>query len=117
MPAGSKKGERRGGRKRGVPNKKTAAMQAEIAASGETPLEYMLRVMRDQQAELSRRDAMAGKAAPYVHPQLSAVKHSGDKDNPIQVVEWRVVDQPGEHAEIGNSSPAGLQAPAGKGSL
>jgi hypothetical protein len=34
------------GRKRGTPNKATAARQAEVAASGITPLEVMLANMR-----------------------------------------------------------------------
>jgi hypothetical protein len=74
---GSRPGERRGGRKKGTPNKATtaASIQAEIAASGEKPLDYMLRVMRDETAEPIRRDAMAKAAAPYVHPTLAAVAH------------------------------------------
>jgi hypothetical protein len=74
---GSRPGERRGGRKKGTPNKATteASIQAEIAASGEKPLDYMLRVMRDPTTEPHRRDAMAKAAAPYVHPTLAAVAH------------------------------------------
>jgi hypothetical protein len=78
MPGkGSRPGERRGGRKKGTPNKATtaASIQAEIAASGEKPLDYMLRVMRDETAEPTRRDAMARASAPYVHPTLAAVAH------------------------------------------
>jgi hypothetical protein len=36
-----------GGRKPGVPNRQTAELQEAVAASGETPLDYILRVMRD----------------------------------------------------------------------
>ena len=46
MPRG---GKRPGaGRKPGTPNRITAELQAAVAASGETPLDYMLRVMRDE---------------------------------------------------------------------
>jgi hypothetical protein len=38
---------------------------------GETPLEYMLRVMRNPAEEDRRRDTMAVAAAPYLHPRLS----------------------------------------------
>jgi hypothetical protein len=55
-------------------------MKAAIAASGETPLEYMLRIMRDEAAESTRRDDMAKTAAPYLHPRLSSVEHTGDTD-------------------------------------
>lgn len=46
-------GRKTGGRQKGTPNKATSAasINAEIAASGELPLEYMLRVMRDETAE------------------------------------------------------------------
>jgi len=50
-------------------------MRAEMAANGELPLDYMLRVMRDPHEAPSRRDFMAAKAAPYLHPQLAAVAH------------------------------------------
>jgi hypothetical protein len=74
MPRGSRPGERRGGRQRGTPNKKTAERYAEMAASGEMPLEYMLRVMRDETADRERRDEMAKSAAPYLHPRLASVE-------------------------------------------
>jgi hypothetical protein len=45
----------------------------EIASTGETPLEYMLRVMRDPEAPEARRDAMATAAAPYIHSKLAQV--------------------------------------------
>ena len=70
-------GKKTGGRKKGTPNKATtaASIRAEIAVSGEVPLDYMLRVMRDETAEPHRRDAMAKAAAPYLHPQLAAIHH------------------------------------------
>jgi hypothetical protein len=53
--------------------KKQAVKEAVAAAQaeGETPLEYMLRVMRDVGAEPKRRDAMALGAASFIHPRLS----------------------------------------------
>ena len=82
MPRG---GKRRGaGRKPGTPNRVTAELQAAIAASGETPLDYMLRVMRDEGEEPSRRDDMAKAAAPYVHAKLAAV------DTTLQAVDGSV---------------------------
>lgn len=84
MPRG---GPREGaGRKPGVPNKITAEMRAEIAAAGETPLEYMLRVMRDPTAEHSRRDDMAAKAAPFIHPRLAATEITGKDGGPVEVL-------------------------------
>lgn len=84
MPKG---GKRQGaGRPKGAPNKASAARAAEIAASGETPLDYMLRRMRDPTVEHADRDKMAVAAAPYVHSRLAAVEHTG-KDGGALVVQ------------------------------
>lgn len=72
------------GRKKGTPNRITLAKTAEIAASGLTPLDYMLSVMRDATAEDGRRDDMAKAAAPYVHSRLATTEHKGPDGGPIQ---------------------------------
>ena len=65
MPRGSKPGERRGGRQRGTPNKKTALMNAAIAAAAANPAisppDFLLGLMRDPNAssELRIRAAQA----------------------------------------------------------
>ena len=66
-------GQKTGGRQKGTPNKSSAEKLAEIAATGETPLDYMLRVMRDPTVEHERRDRNAAQAAPYVHPKLAQI--------------------------------------------
>ena len=48
-------GKKTGGRKPGTPNKATAAKATAIAASGLTPLDFMLIVMRDESADLQDR--------------------------------------------------------------
>lgn len=53
------------------------------AGEGETPLEYMLRVMRDKQQPDDRRDKMAVAAASYVHAR--AVEVSGVDGGPLSV--------------------------------
>ena len=70
---GSPKGVRQGGRQKGTPNRATAAREAAIAASGLTPLDYMLTVLRDETMKPERRDWAANAAAPYVHPKLASV--------------------------------------------
>jgi hypothetical protein len=62
-----------GGRKKGIPNKATAAKAAAIAESGLTPLDYLLSVVRDETAETPVRVDAAKAAAPYVHPKLQPV--------------------------------------------
>jgi hypothetical protein len=66
------------GRKPGVPNKKTAALMAEVEASGLTPLDYMLKILRDERENFARRDWAAEKAAPYVHARLASVEAKHD---------------------------------------
>jgi len=52
-------------------------MRAETEASGELPLEYFLRIMRDPNESDERRDRMAMAAAPYLHPRLQATQTQG----------------------------------------
>ncbi|THD75096.1 MAG: hypothetical protein E7813_01760 [Bradyrhizobium sp.] len=71
MLRGSKPGERRGGRQRGVPNKatvaKAAALKAASADPTTTPLQFLLGVMRDPSAPPALRVQVARAAAPLVH--------------------------------------------------
>lgn len=73
------------GRKPGVPNRATAAKAAEIAETGETPLDYMLRIMRDPSVDHDRRDKMSVAAGPYVHAKLAAMEVTGKDGGPLQV--------------------------------
>lgn len=86
-------GKKTGGRSKGTPNKASAAKAAEIEASGLTPLDYMLSIMRDEANPRDMRLDAAHKAAPFVHPKLTAIQHSGDQDNPIHhVIQRRIID-------------------------
>lgn len=71
MPRGSKPGERRGGRQKGTPNKKTLLARARAAAAAAdpdlSPLNFFLSLMRDQAIPITTRVAMAQRALPYVH--------------------------------------------------
>ena len=115
MPRGSVPGERRGGRKKGTPNKRTIERQAntlerqtKMIASGATPLEVMMDDMRFHHAaaikELSRgQDAdltmvatslsaartAAKDAAPYLHHRLTAIEHTGKDRGPIAFTDAR----------------------------
>lgn len=76
------------------------------AADGEMPLNYMLRVMRDETADQKRRDAMASAAAPFIHPRLSNVTGSfTHKHEPTDLSD-------AELAHIATSSRAGVAEPA-----
>ena len=89
MPRG---GRRPGsGRPRGSANRRTREIADRAAEEGLTPLEYMLQVMRDDEAVPARRDDMAKAAAPYLHPRLQAVEDAKAKpeepDRKVQIVE------------------------------
>ncbi len=82
MPRGSRPGERRGGRQRGTPNKKTLrknavflAAAAEPNRSNRSPLEFMLALVRDPQVPLDLRLEMAAAAAPFVHARPEAMRN------------------------------------------
>jgi hypothetical protein len=94
-------GSKTGGRKRGTPNKATAAKSAAIAASGLTPLDFAIATMRRYAAKAETWEKIANDdtatpteraeaaktareytqfamdaaktAAPYVHPKLTSI--------------------------------------------
>lgn len=61
---------RGGGRKKGIPNKTNKVVRERAAKSGVLPLDYMLKIMRDERAPKARRDDMAKAAAPYLHSKM-----------------------------------------------
>lgn len=75
------KGRKTGGRQAGVKNKTNAQREAEIKASGLTPLDYMLQQLRNEQAAPEVRMWAAEKAAPYVHPRLASIEGKIDLTN------------------------------------
>jgi hypothetical protein len=76
MSRGSKPGERRGGRQKGTPNKKTALKNALFNAAASSPitrpLEFILGLMRDPKVPTDLRLDMAVAAAPFVHSKPQA---------------------------------------------
>jgi hypothetical protein len=83
-------GKKTGGRQVGSRNKRTIAKRDELARmidKGISPLEYMLDVMRDETRETEERLEAAKASAPYIHPRLSAIQHTGKDGDPIQVEE------------------------------
>lgn len=103
----SKGGARPGaGRKTGSLTKRTRQIAEAVATQGITPLEVMMKVMHQlyeeasnvQEEELGSKTlanearikllnmaATVGRhAAPYVHPRLSAIEHTGKDGAPLQ---------------------------------
>lgn len=98
----SKKSNGRGGarpnagRKAGSATKKTREIADKAMTEGISPLEYMLQVMRDdshsedervQMARTAMRFEAAKAAAPYIHPRLQAIEHTGPGGDAIEVVQ------------------------------
>jgi hypothetical protein len=67
------RGRKTGGRQKGTRNRATEEARVAAVATGILPLDYMLSVMRDPNADHKRRDAMAMAAAVYLHPRLSTI--------------------------------------------
>jgi hypothetical protein len=63
-----------GGRPRGAVNKRTQVMIAEAARTGQLPLDFLLDVMRDEQAEPRARLYAASAALPYTAAKLYALR-------------------------------------------
>ena len=80
------------GRPKGARNKRTRAV-IEAVEAGKSPLQYMLRVMRDPKVGDKRRDVMAIAAAPYSHSKLNSVdpKPVTDPDKLGRMIEVKFV--------------------------
>ena len=87
MPRGSKPGERRGGRQRGTPNKKTLIKNAVFLAAASDPnrppLDFMLALIRDLQVPLDLRIAAGAAAAPLLHARPQASRD--ERPHPMEV--------------------------------
>src|SRR5690242_2512984 len=75
------KGYKTGGRKKGTKNKRT--FETELRGSGELPLDYMLRIMRDETKPLELRAEMAKAAAPYCHARRAPEDKAGRSVPPV----------------------------------
>ena len=92
-------GRKTGGRKVGATNKKTREVAEKAIESGITPLEYMLNLMRapipddldpaSRVMAINQRFEAAKAAAPYIHPRLAAVEHTGKGGKAIDM-NWTV---------------------------
>jgi hypothetical protein len=103
----SKGGKRPGaGRKTGSLTKRTRQIAEAVATQGMTPLEVMMKVMyqlyeeaanvqeeglsdkaivNEARIKLLNMAATVGRhAAPYIHPRLSAIEHTGKDGAPLQ---------------------------------
>jgi len=91
------------GRKKGSANVRTREIANKLIQEGMTPLEVMIDTMRrlvqraddiesgaieadqDSIKYMLEASEVASKAAPYIHPRLAAVEHSGPDGAPVQL--------------------------------
>ena len=81
---GSKPGERRGGRCKGTPNKKTAAVAEVLAELGLDPIKQMGQIAMDEHVELSVRVQVLKELCQYVAPKRKAVEVTGEEGGPVK---------------------------------
>jgi hypothetical protein len=82
--------------KRAAASGSAAEALAATLGAGPTPLDHMLKVMRDENAEPAKRLDAAKAAAPYVHPRLASVAVGNQDDKPFeQVIRWALTDVEG----------------------
>ena len=75
---GSRPGERRGGRQRGTPNRRTVEVTERLAELGRDPIEGMTRLAMDESLDPAPRGRMFSELAQYVAPKRKAIEHSDD---------------------------------------
>jgi uncharacterized membrane-anchored protein len=88
MPRGSKPGERRGGRKKGVPNKATLDVAEKIKALGCDPIEGMVKVaqMALEDRDLSVAGRMYSELAQYVAPKHKAIQMGFEREDGVKEI-------------------------------
>ena len=83
------------GRPKGSVAKIDKIAREQAAASGELPLSFMLRIMRDEEQPIERRMAMAVSAAPFCHAKYTAVAFTNDQtkyDAMVRKIERVIID-------------------------
>jgi hypothetical protein len=78
MPRGGKRAG--AGRKPGSATRKTREIADAAAANGQTPLQYLLDLMRDNTASPERRDKAAELTLGYMHPKISSAPPSPEAE-------------------------------------
>jgi hypothetical protein len=73
---GSKPGERRGGRKRGSPNRRTLDVIEKLSALDCDPIAGMALIALDKTNSVELRAKMFAELAQYVAPKRKATEHS-----------------------------------------
>ncbi|HKF93854.1 MAG TPA: hypothetical protein VKB96_04485, partial [Gammaproteobacteria bacterium] len=83
MPRGAKVGERRGGRQKGTPNKRTIAVAEKLEALGCDPIKQIGQIAMDERVEVSVRVQVLKELCQYIAPKRKAMEVTGEDGGPI----------------------------------
>jgi len=75
-----------GGRKAGVPNRKTRAIQERLEL-GCDPLEGMVKIIQDESTDVAVRAKILIELGRYVYPKVRPVEIQPDSDEPVERIE------------------------------
>jgi hypothetical protein len=84
-------GQKTGGRQKGARNK-TAAINRAMVLEGLMPIDFMLALLRNEDAPLDDRKWAANAAAPYVHAKLSSVEMKAEVEATVREIERKIID-------------------------
>ena len=101
------------GRKRGTPNVKSAEVIAKALEEGITPIEYMLGIMRNEDADPKERQWAAEKCAPFIHPRPAPVPRTIEIELPdLGTIEGikLAVEKVATETALGNLAPSEAQS-------
>ena len=86
---GSKTGERRAGRCKGTPNKKTMAVGEVLGELGLDPIKQMGQIAMDEHIEVSIRVQVLKELCQYIAPKRKAVEITGEDGRPLALeISW-----------------------------
>ena len=87
---GSKPGQRRGGRCKGTPNKKTLAVAEVLGELGLDPIKQMGQIAMDERVEVSIRVQVLKELCQYIAPKRKAVEITGEDGGPLALeISWQ----------------------------
>jgi len=74
------------GRKPGAATKLNQDARQQALEGGISPLDYMLKILRDEALPQDVRMDAAKASAPYVHAKLASVEHAGPDGGALKVI-------------------------------
>lgn len=104
------------GRKPGAATIRTREIANQAIAVGQSPLEYLLNVMRDSTNPLEVRMEAAKICCPFVHPRLQAIQLDTREEKDTPIIEVVYVNPPPKRSEPRYQKPStGLCSEGGNG--